>query len=199
MADDKIPTTPAALRREHFCRRYVIHHNASKAYREVYDVEGATAEVNGSRMLRNAKVTARIEELEAEAMRRLEITKDRVERELARIGFASAKDFLNENGTFKAMHELTDDAAAAISSIEVDEIFEGSGKDRVWVGFNKKIKFWNKNGALELIGARFGIGVKKFEIGNPGDFQSNDARVLRKSVTERAARLGVVVKFPKAA
>lgn len=198
-ASNNKKNTPAAQRREQFARRYVIHKNAARAYREVYGAEGATAEVNGSRMLSNAKVAARVAELEAESLKRLEITKDKVEREIAAMAFIDIRGFYNENGTLKPPQEWTEQQAAAVASMEVEELYEGSGKDRTWIGYVKKIKLWSRLEANALLGAKHGIGVKKLEVGGPGDFETKDAEALRKRVSERAARLGMVVKFPKKA
>ena len=46
---------------------------------------------------------------------------------------------------------MPDDVAATISSIEVFEQFEGTGKDRVFIGYTKKVKFVDKRGSLELL------------------------------------------------
>ena len=73
-------------KREHFCREYVIDHNAKQAaIRSGYSVKTATAA--GSALLTYPEVKARIAELEKPALAKLEITAERVLSQLAGIAF----------------------------------------------------------------------------------------------------------------
>ena len=47
------------------------------------------------------------------------------------------------------MHGVAE-TAAAISSVEVREEFEGQGESRKLVGYTKKIKFWDKTAAINM-------------------------------------------------
>jgi phage terminase small subunit len=49
------------------------------------------------------------------------------------------------------------DIRKAISSIEIVEEYDGTGKNRKLIGYTKKIRFWDKNRALENLGKHFGI------------------------------------------
>lgn len=186
----------AAERYERFAREWVIDHNATRAaiasgYSE------KTAESQGSRLLRNVKVREIIDRLEREVRERLDITKEKVEREIASMAFIDIRTFYRDDGTIKPPREWTREEAAAVASMEVEEMFEGRGKDRVWVGYVKKIKLWPRLEANAILGAPHGVGMKRMEVGKPGEFEAvNDRKVLEKRVTERAARLGMVVKFP---
>lgn len=188
-----------AARYERFAREYVIDHNGKQAaIRAGYSEK--TAEVQASRLLRNVQVRALVERFESESARRLEITKDRIEQELARIGFADPRRFFDQDGRLLKPSDLGDDEAAALSSVEVFEEFEGQGKERHLVGFTKKVRFWDKRGALEVLGAKFGIGVKKVEQGRPGDFdrleKDERKKALRQSIKERSVRLGLAKVVP---
>ncbi|MGO7210174.1 terminase small subunit [Rhizobium ruizarguesonis] len=57
-------------RREGFCRAIVRGESASGAYAGIYHVSGRTAEVNGSKLLRNTAVRERIAELQGTAAQR---------------------------------------------------------------------------------------------------------------------------------
>ncbi|MBY5541115.1 Terminase small subunit [Rhizobium leguminosarum] len=57
-------------RREGFCRAIVRGESASGAYACIYHVSGRTAEVNGSKLLRNTAVSERIAELQGTAAKR---------------------------------------------------------------------------------------------------------------------------------
>jgi phage terminase small subunit len=58
------------------------------------------------------------------------------------------------------VHELDDETAAAISSVEVREEFEGHGENRKLVGYTKKIRFWDKTAAVNMAMKHFGLFEK---------------------------------------
>jgi hypothetical protein len=76
------------------------------------------------------------------------------------LSFTDPRKFFSADGAIKNIHDLSDDEAASLSSIEIDELFEGFGRDKEQVGVTKKIKFWDKKGALELLGKYLGIFEK---------------------------------------
>ncbi len=180
-------------RYERFAREYVIHHNGKRAAIAA-GYSAKTAEVQASRLLRQAKVKALVDQFEREAAARLEITKDKIERELARIGFADPRRFFDDEGRLLSPHELGPDEAAALSSVEVFEEYEGRGEDRVLAGYTKKVKFWDKKGALETLGAKFGIGVKKVEVGDPGEFDRYEKMTEAELEAEARQALAEAVK-----
>jgi phage terminase small subunit len=92
------------------------------------------------------------------------ITADKVLTELARLGFSDVRRLFDDTGVMKAIHELDDDTAACISSIEIEALYEGSGKDKFEVGQTKKVKFWDKKGPLEMLANHLGIIKNKMEL-----------------------------------
>lgn len=72
--------------------------------------------------------------------------------ELRRLSMSDIRKIFNEDGSILPAHEWPDDIASVISSIEAVEEFEGAGRDREQVGWNKKVKLWNKEKAIELLG-----------------------------------------------
>jgi phage terminase small subunit len=73
-------------KQEAFIREYMIDLNATQAYlRAGYKVKESTARANGSRLLTNANVLARIQELQAERAKKLELDADWVLRRLKEI------------------------------------------------------------------------------------------------------------------
>lgn len=87
----------------------------------------------------------------------------RVLLELNRMGTVDVRQAYNENGTLKDIASLSPELAACIAGIEVDEIFEGSGNERTWIGYTKKVKFWDKNSALEKLGKTLALFVDRHE------------------------------------
>ena len=90
------------------------------------------------RLLADPKVAAWVAEIRAKVAERTEITLETVLREVARLAFSDHRALFRENGSLKAPHELDNDIAAAVASVEVLEVFEGRGKARVLVGHTKK-------------------------------------------------------------
>jgi hypothetical protein len=80
-----------------------------------------------------------------------------VVQEIARISFSDARKLFGKDGTIKRVEDMDSDIAAAISSIECDEIWEGTGKKRRMVGYTRKVRFWDKNTSLTLLAKHLGL------------------------------------------
>lgn len=182
-----------------FVDEYLIDLNATRAYKAAYKSvkKDETAAVNGSRLLRNAKVRKYIDEKMKEREKRTEITQDKVLKELAKIGFANATDFVNvvekeyledildEEGNvikqelrkyktidIKATDKLDKDKQAAIAGIKETQA-------GIEVKLNDKLK------ALELIGRHLGMFNDKLEV--KGDIETHNP--LKDLTTEELKKL----------
>lgn len=143
MGDSAGTLTPRQLR---FVEEYVLDRNGKQAaIRAGYSA--ASAEVQASRLLRHAQVKAEIDRRVAKVSTALDITHERIKREMARIGFSDVRKFYDENGRMLEPHELDDDAAAVISAIEQTEVGKGEGDGEVVL--TRKFKTWNKVAALQ--------------------------------------------------
>ena len=142
-----------------FCDEYLIDLNATRAYKVAYKrcKKDETANVNGSKLLRNAKVKEYIAQKQAEIQKRTEITQDKVLKELAKIAFGDIRKLYTDNGALRNIVDLEDDIAGAISGVETYEEYDGRGEDREHVGDTKKVKMLDKTKALELIGKHLGM------------------------------------------
>jgi phage terminase small subunit len=144
---------------EAFCLEYIVDFNATQAaIRAGYSERSAKAIAN--EMMCDPMISERIQQMIAERAQRTEVTADRVLREVARIGLSDVRRLFTKTGTMKPIHELDDDTAAAVASIEVMEEFSGRGEDRVLVGHVKKIKLWDKNSAAEKLMKHLGMFEK---------------------------------------
>ena len=101
---------------------------------------------------------------------KFEITEERIKLELARIGFANAKNYFDEEGNFIPIHQLSDDVAAAISEVSSKEIMS-EGECTV---IERRYKFADmsaKNTALRTLGSCNSLAMFKERIqingGNP--------------------------------
>ena len=143
-----------------FCREYLIDLNATQAaVRAGYTPTFANR--TGPKVLANVGVAAEIARLQAEQAERTEITADRVIQELARLAFSDPRTIYATDGRLKQPAEWDDDTAAAVASVETEE--HGEGRATV-----RKVKRWDKKGALELLGKHLGLFRDKIELSGPG-------------------------------
>ena len=117
-----------------------------------------SAAVMGHRLLNNPVVKKELKRATQDRMARLRITQDRVIREYAKIAFADARNYVDEDGIVKGIHELDDDAAGAISDVEVFNEWEKTNDDKEHIGTRTKIKMHDKKSALEFLAKHLGIG-----------------------------------------
>ena len=155
--------TPKQIR---FVDEWLIDFNGKQAaIRAGYSAK--TAEAAAARLLRNVKVQAEISRRQRDLQKRTEVTQDRVVKELARVAFADASDYVcvetltyeNGDGTVspiqvvspKDTDTLSDDQRAAIASIK-------QGANGIEVKLCDKIK------ALELLGRHIGMFNDKISL-----------------------------------
>lgn len=158
MEEGKVKLT---AKQELFCNEYLIDLNATQAaIRAGYSVD--TASEMGYENLNKPHLQTLISELKVIRLKRCEITQDNVLRELAKISFADIRNFYDHDGNIRRPHELDDNSAAALASIDVDEIKEYNRDTgiRDVVGITKKIKLHSKTTALDLLGRHLGIFEK---------------------------------------
>ena len=139
-----------------FADEYLIDLNATRAYKVAYPSvkKDETAAQAGSRMLRNVKVAAYIQERMEERQKRTEITQDRVLEELAAIAFAKATDYAEIKGEcvrIKDTDTLDEQQIRTIAGIK-------EGK------FGIELKLNDKEKALELLGRHLGMFKDKVEV-----------------------------------
>lgn len=154
-------------KQERFCQEYLIDLNGTQAaIRAGYSAD--SADVEGSRLLVNAKVAARIEELTAERSKRTEITQDQVLQELAKIAFYRGSRVLrvNEDG------EVDVDYRGA-SAEDLDQILEVK-RSVTKEGGSYSIKRFDKLAGLEKVGKHLGM----FKDHTLVEFEDTKQRIL---------------------
>ena len=143
-------------RQEAFALAFCRLANASAAYREVYQPSTAAAKtVNeaASRLLKNSKVAARVAELRAAAEGATMLTIKRFRTELARVCFSNICNAFDQDGNPRQIHEMDIDTAAAIERYEIKErVVDGAVVSR-----KIRVKFWNKNAALDMAARHLGL------------------------------------------
>jgi phage terminase small subunit len=157
--------TTLNAKQRRFIDEYLIDLNATAAYKRAgYRATGNAAEVNAARLLRHAKVKAIVDERMAARSNSTQITADRVLREIARVAFLDIRGYYRADGSLKSPHELTDDQAAALASVESFEEFEGVGDSRCKSGDVRKIKMWDKMRALIELSKHLGLAPERHEV-----------------------------------
>ncbi|MBO9151917.1 terminase small subunit [Chitinophaga sp. GCM10012297] len=142
---------PLSIKERLFADRFLIHGIGRQAAIEAGYKDGAGTMVVASRLLDKPNIKAYLEARTTKIFDKLELTQERVMKEYARIALSDIRAYFTTEGELKPLHELDDDAAAALSSVETDELFEGHGDLRHQVGVTRKIKMWDKKGALDSI------------------------------------------------
>lgn len=151
--------TALSAKQQAFVEEYLVDLNATQAaIRAGYSPK--TANEQAARLLAKASVSQAVAEAKARRTERTEITQDRVLQELYRLAFVDVRKFFNADGTPKKIHELDDDAAAALNGFEVNEIVAGE----VHIGETKKFKLVEKKGAIELLMRHMGMLNDKLKL-----------------------------------
>lgn len=151
-------------KQKRFVAEYLIDLNATQAaIRAGYSKKTAT--VQASRLLTNAKVQKELSGQQKKVAERLEVTKDRIVDELAKIGFANMLDYVSigtDGDPFVDLSDMTRDQAAAVSEITVEDFKDGRGEEARDV---RKVKFklHDKKGALMDLAKMLGHVVEKQE------------------------------------
>lgn len=138
----------------------------SDAYRDAYKNQKMTPKQiheEASKMASNPKVAQRINDLRSKITETGIASAARVLIEASRIALFDPRKLFREDGSPKPINELDDDTAAALAGLDIHEEFEGSGDDRVFVGYTKKYKVADKNAALEKLFKHHGLYEKDNE------------------------------------
>ena len=146
-------------KQEKFALAYFRCGNASEAYREAYNAKNMKPEsVNraAKTLIDNSKIAARVAELRNASAELAEINDAEILREAKRLALSDIRGLFNADGSVKEPKDWPDAVAAAVASIEVFEEFSDSDK----VGYTKKLKFWDKNAALEKLMKHRGLFEK---------------------------------------
>lgn len=136
-----------------FVEEYLANgRNGTRAYLKVYPhVTEDTARSSAPPLLAKPSVKSYLEKREYEMLADLNITTRRVLLEASRLAFFDVRKLYDESGNLKAPQDLDDDTAAALASVDTEELFDGKGAERSRVGTLRKVKAFDKNAAVERL------------------------------------------------
>lgn len=139
-------------KRERFCQEYVQDFNGARAARAA-GYGAKAAKQAATRMLTFVDVQGRVEELKAEAWRKLHMSRDEVLGRLSSVARFDPRRLFDAEGKMLPITELDSETATAVASIEVEEI----GADGTVIGLTKKIKASDRMKALDMLGKYHGV------------------------------------------
>lgn len=119
----------------------------------------------------------------APGLQAAQITAQRVMLELGRVAFSDIRKLYTPEGELKPVHQLDDDAAAAVSGINVEVVARGRGEEAEPV-LIKKIKVADKMAALGILARHFKL------VGDEGDGVNALASALADRLKSARRRIG---------
>lgn len=146
------PLNKLSAKQERFCQEYCLDFNGTQAaIRAGYSEK--TAGSIGVENLQKPVIQERIAQLQKKTAEKFEITKEMLARELLAIARSDVRKYFGDNYELKRISDLDDEAAAAISNIEVSELTAGD----VSIGLTKKISRHDKVRAIAELNKMFGF------------------------------------------
>ena len=158
-------TTPKQRR---FAEEYLVDLNAKQAaIRAGYSAR--TAKEQAHQLLAKPQVQALIQNAQRARSERTQIDADWLLRRLADQADANLADLFNADGSMKAVVDWPEVwRKGLVAGVEVFEEFAGTGKDRVQVGWVRKVKLVDRLKGLELIGRHVVVGAFRDKVEHSG-------------------------------
>lgn len=160
-------------KQQRFVEEYLVDLNATQAaIRAGYSPK--TAEQQGSRLLGNVKVAGAIEVAQALRSERTQVDADWVLTRLAAEAEADIADLYDEDMNLKPVHEWPEIwRKGLVAGIDVEELFEGRGKDREHIGTVRKLKLSDRIRRIELIGKHVNVQAFREQVNATGNITVN--------------------------
>ena len=181
-----------------FVAEYLISGNATQAAIHA-GYSPKTAYKIGFENLKKPQIASLLAQKQAEIAARqderlgaMELTKERVAREIARVSFFDPRKMFHADGRPKQLTELDDDTAACVVGLEVLEEFDGTGKDRALIGHVKKYKIADKNSALDKAAKILGM----YELDNEQPAAAIAQAIHSAGLLAARAKMDQVLKKP---
>jgi phage terminase small subunit len=146
-------------KQRHFAREYLVDLNATQAaIRAGYSPNWADRTAH--RLVEKSRVKRYIRELQEERAARVELTADKVVRELALLAFSNVADYqVTDLGNLKVRQSADRGAIRAVSSFKrkVKTVLGEKGAPGSLAEVESEVKLWDKIGALKMLAQHLGI------------------------------------------
>lgn len=155
-----MPADKLTIKQEKYAQNLFTGMTQREAYKNAYDAERMTdkqIDEEACKLAANPKVAQRIDQFTEELKLRNMVTVERVISEYAKLGFFDPRSLFNDDGSPKDITGLDDNTAAAIAGLDVQEVYEGYGEDRHFIGYTKKYKLSDKKSALDSMAKYLGM------------------------------------------
>ncbi len=163
--------TKLTPKQERFVTEYLVDLNATQAaIRSGYSKH--TAEQQGSRLLRNAQISAVVAASRQKLAQKREITIESIAQELALLGFARMGDYVDDK---QQLRPVTYEQTAAIAEIRVAKNGE------------RKVKLHDKRAALVDLGKYLGM----FDA--PGSSPENPLHIAEAPLSQKVAAIALMI------
>lgn len=151
-----------------FALEYLVDLNATQAaIRAGYSAK--TAGAIGAENLKKPAIAALIQAAQAKREQKLELTADTILRELLRLATVDIGGAFNDAGELLPIKQIPEDVRRALAGVDVEEVWTGRGDEREQTGQVRKVKFWDKPRALELLGKHLKLFTEVGELKLLGD------------------------------
>lgn len=141
-------------KQQRFVSEYLKDLNATQAaIRTGYSEKSAGSQAH--ELLKKPEISAAIAEKQGKQLESAGLSASRVLEELRRLAFSDLRGLVDEQGNLKPLHKLTDEEAAAVSSVEV--IIKNAKAGDNQTDTIHKIRMWDKGKALEALAKHFAL------------------------------------------
>lgn len=144
----------AAERRNDFAREYIRNGRNGTRAAITAGFAPKNADVQAAQLLTDPRVRELIDEMTASAAQISGLSLERTLQEVARLAYADPRRMFRPDGTLIPVHEMDDDVAATVASIEHETKLAGDDGDIIRLA---KLKTWDKNAALEKAMKHLGL------------------------------------------
>lgn len=166
-------------KQQRFVEEYLIDCNSTQAaIRAGYSQK--TAGRIGTENVQKPVIRAAIDKAMLERSERIRVDSDYVLQRLVDIDQMSVADILDERGVVKAVSEWPKIWQQFLSGMDVSEMWEGSGDEKITTGLLKKIKWPDKLKNLELMGRH--VNVQAFNDKRTLDLGESTQDILKSIV-----------------
>jgi phage terminase small subunit len=144
-------------------------------------------------LLKQPGVVAAIREWKARQEARVEVKADQVLAELRRLALVDIGEAFDADGKMRPLKDMPADLRRAISAVEVEELDLGGGEVS---GTVRKVKFWDKVKALELLGKHLKLFIERVEVSDVTDRAEALARARARALAGSTTAPGPGVEAP---
>lgn len=139
-----------------FVEEYLVDCCAADAARRA-GYSAHTAEVRSFQLLKMPHIQEAIAEKRKVLAVKAEVSAGRVLQEYCRIAFVDVRKIFNADGSLKPVHEMDDDTAAAVASVEVEQTNSETKRGVKTAATTVKTKMLDKIRALDALAKHLGL------------------------------------------